>query len=94
MKTRPPNLSKHPSVEKAWQAYVHLVLPPAAPPIQVSECRLAFFAGAAALFYGLVTGLDDGDDATEADLAKMDAIQAELEEFTKGFDAAVAARSR
>ena len=70
-------------IEAAWHSYAESVLPAKAPPVQFVECRRAFYAGANALFGGLMTILDPGDEPTEADLDRMREIQSELEGFVK-----------
>lgn len=52
-----------------------------ASPTQLSEMRKAFMAGAQHLFASIMTVLEEGDDATEADLLRMSLIAAELEAF-------------
>lgn len=59
---------------------------PNAPPVQIREMRMAFFAGAQHLFASIMTILDPGDEPTERDLKRMDAISAELQEFIKDFE--------
>ena len=68
-------------IQGGWEAYRLGVIPQDAPRIQIHECRLAFYAGAAHLFYGLLTALDGdlGDDAR--DLDKMHLIDCELKAF-------------
>ncbi len=74
-------------IEKAWEEYRARVLPPDAPEIQVSETRLAFYSGAGTMFYGLAVGLDEDAEPTENDMAKMNAIDAELKEWVAGLNA-------
>lgn len=59
---------------------------PNAPPVQIGEMRMAFFAGAQHLFASIMTILDPGEEPTERDLKRMDAISAELQEFIKDFE--------
>lgn len=68
-------------IEKLWADFRRKVVPIAAPPVQVTEMRRAFYAGAGALFSELIRMLDPGTEPTEADLRKMDAIAMELEQF-------------
>ena len=70
-------------IEKLWQEYKDKVLPANAPPVQISECRNAFFAGAAALFQTVTNNLSEGPDPEESDLAMMDEIFKELESYPK-----------
>jgi len=72
-------------VEAGWQAYRMLAIPPNAPEIQVRECRLAYFFGAQHLFASMMGVLDDGSEPTDADLRRLDQINAELESFIAQF---------
>lgn len=56
-----------------------------APKQQLEECRNAFFAGAQHLFAAIIGTLDDGDDATPADLRRLDLINSELQAFINAF---------
>jgi hypothetical protein len=76
--TRPSDV-----IGAAWREYRTLVIPLEAPPIQARESRRAFYAGANAMLVGIIKMLDPGDDVTNADLARMDSIQAELEQFAR-----------
>jgi hypothetical protein len=68
-------------IEANWIGYRALVVPRGAGPVQVEECRRAFFAGAQALFASIMTVLDPGAEPTETDLKRMDAISDELRAF-------------
>lgn len=83
---------KRPSIEAAWRGYRNLVLGPRIGGEVLLASRTAFWAGAAVLFYSIMGSLDDGTEATEADLARMDAINAEIEKFCVTFDEAVIKR--
>lgn len=73
-------------VEAGFAAFRHFVIPKDAPPIQVAEMRFAFMAGAEHVFSSIITMLDPGDDATEADLSRMDLIHREIEEWRAKLD--------
>lgn len=62
---------------------------PQAPEIQRAECGLAFWAGAATLFYSILNMLDEDEEPTADDLACMEAIHKEIERFASTFDAEV-----
>jgi hypothetical protein len=64
-----------------WDIYLTQVIPPGAPVVQVQECRRAFYAGAEAFFGIVMTMLDPGTEATDADLVKMDELDRELKQF-------------
>lgn len=68
-------------IEAGFQAYRMLAIPPNAPEIQVSECRLAYFFGAQHLFSSLMGVLDEGSEPTEDDLKRLDLIDTELNTF-------------
>lgn len=69
-------------IAEAWRDFEIQVIPLNAPEIQRTECRRAFYAGAIAMFGGIVNMLEPGQEATEADLKKMDAIQAEINQYS------------
>ena len=73
-------------IEIGWQSYRKLVVPDDAGEVQVNESRQAFYAGAAVLFEGIIGGLDGGSEATDADIQRMDDIQAEITAFGQQLD--------
>lgn len=87
-----PSLKKQPSIGAAWQSYRELVLQGRGSDTEQAECLLAFWAGAATLFYSIMDCLDPGDEPTDADLKRMDNIHNEIERFAKTFDAEVLKR--
>jgi hypothetical protein len=70
-------------IEAGWIGYRLGVLPDNAPPVQLEECKMAFFAGSQHLFHSLITIMDPTHDSepTPGDLRKMDLIDKELREF-------------
>ena len=68
-------------IEAGWMSYRLLVIPPDAPPIQVSESRKAFMAGAQHTWASLLTMLDEDAEPTSGDLRRMDLIARELAVF-------------
>lgn len=68
-------------IERQWELYAKAVLAKDAPEIQLRECKLAFFAGAQALFASIMTLLDPGEEPTDSDLRKIDEIDRELKTF-------------
>lgn len=56
-------------------------IPKDAPDVQITEMRLAFFAGAQHLWGTVMNVLEDGAEATDNDLRRMDLIDAELRKF-------------
>lgn len=78
-------------IERGWQGFERLVLPPDASGAQRRDMRRAFFCGASLLFYGILTQASGGpvDEVTEEDLHMMDGVQQEIDEFGEELDAAV-----
>lgn len=74
-------------IEAGWVGYLHLVIPRNASQVQLDETRIAFFAGAQHLLASIVSVLDPGKEPTDADLARMGKIQAELDQFLADFTA-------
>ena len=68
-------------IEEAWLDFSRKCLPVTAGPVQRQEMRRAFYAGAMGLYSHLMTDLDPGVDPTDADLARMAAIDADLARF-------------
>jgi hypothetical protein len=70
-------------IETLWLSYRQRVIPKDAPKVQIDECQLAFYAGATALFSTIISILQPGQEATDADLETMSAIEAELRGFAE-----------
>jgi hypothetical protein len=70
-------------VEAGWVGLRLAVGLENAPADQLREMRLAFLGGAQHLFSSIMTALDPGDEATDADLNRMSLISAELEAAAK-----------
>lgn len=83
-------------VEAGFAALRRAVIPADAADAQVSDMRMAFFAGAQHLFASIVWVLEDGAEPTKADLRRMDLIAKELAEFaaTLNLDVTVGPRGR
>lgn len=67
----------------AWDKYARDVLPKEAPEVQRVECRRAFYAGGAALFYAILSGVGRGEQVTDAEIALLDGIKDELEAYAR-----------
>jgi hypothetical protein len=80
-----------PSIHAAWEAFAATLMPEPGSfenNQRRQDAHLAFWAGAATLFYALMLhGLDDGEEPTADDMARMDSIHHQVEDFAKGFDA-------
>lgn len=69
-------------IAEHWQHYVDKVLPDNAQAIQISECRQAFYSGAAALFLELLLNAEDfKDEPTAKSMNVIDAMYDELDVF-------------
>lgn len=69
-------------IDKAWLSYERKIIPTTAPRVQRTESRRAFYAGAAAVFGGLVANVSPGDgEPTAEDMAVAAGIQHELDEW-------------
>lgn len=68
-------------IQAAWRSYVAEVLPPDCSAIQLCETRRAFYAGAQALFGGLLSRFTEDREPTEEDLKLMDQVNEELKAF-------------
>lgn len=64
-----------------WESYRGRVIPQGAPPVQIMECRRAFYSGAGALLGKLMAQASDGDDITPEDEQMLMTVQQELEEY-------------
>jgi biotin synthase-like enzyme len=65
---------------KEWNEYLRLVLAGTSQ-IQKDECKRAFYSGAFSLFTVIMKMLDPGTEPTENDLAQMDALKKELDDY-------------
>lgn len=69
-------------ISEGWMSYLK-VLPVSAPQIQIDETRMAFYAGVAVMF-DILTELGNGaDDNDEPEIAVLEGIKAELDEYGK-----------
>lgn len=64
-----------------WDSYRKEVLPVDASSTQISECRMAFYGGATALFGSLFQLLDQTEGVTDTDVHVMESISRELSSF-------------
>ncbi len=76
-------MSRQTIIEEAWVSYREECIPPTASHTQVVESRRAFYAGACTLFVGILEGLSPNKDVTDADVAALEDIKAELDEHTE-----------
>lgn len=76
-------------VEAGWIGFRLAVVPKDAPPIQLSEMKMAFMAGAMHVFTAMMGVLDEGTEETEADMRRLSLVHEELEKFGAQFKARV-----
>lgn len=68
-------------IEAGWVSLRHLTLPENVSTEQLDDMRDSFFAGAQHVFGTIMSLLDEGEDATAADLIRLDQINDELQRF-------------
>ena len=68
-------------IEAGWVGLRIAAIPPTASPVQLESMRMAFMAGAQHLYASMMSMLDDDQEPTEADLTKLDKINAELQAY-------------
>lgn len=85
MKRQPPPEFK--SIAEFWAAYVKTAMPTDAPPIQLQECRRAFYAGALSMFNGAVMAVGGPEVPEGVGELYLASIDDELKAFYKAVDA-------
>lgn len=73
-------------IEAGWIGMRMACVPDEASEAQISEMRLAFFAGAQHLFSSIMSILEPDAEPTDKDLQRMDLIDAELRKFAADFE--------
>ena len=73
-------------VEAEWISYRKNVVPADAGPVQVVECRRAFYAGAVSMMRVLALAMDPDAEPTEKDMRTMAEIMQELDGYLKEFE--------
>lgn len=68
-------------IAKGWTSYLVMVVPSDAGPEQVRETKRAFYAGAQHFLLTVMKIMDPGEEPTDADMARIDAMEVELEAF-------------
>lgn len=76
-------------IEAGWIGLRIAAIAPDAPPIQLEEMRMAFFAGAQHLFSSIMTILEPGMEPADKDIDRVDLIDKELRHFIKEFEARI-----
>lgn len=75
-------------IEAGFTALRMQAIAPDAPPDQVREMRMAFFAGAQHLYASIMGVMEAGEEPTDNDMRRMERIADELDRFIKQFEAA------
>lgn len=70
-------------IAREFETYKAQVMHPEAGEVQIWECKRAFYAGASALYFKIMSDLSPGKKVTESDMNLMSGISIELEEFRK-----------
>lgn len=71
------------TIGEQWASYVSKVIPADAPPVQVEECKRAFYAGAQGMFQAVMAATEPEDeDASEDRLASL---EFEMQDFLRLF---------
>ena len=68
-------------LETEWMTYRNKVLPKNAGEVQITESRRAFFGGAWAIYALMMNALEEGTEATPADVRLMEKLHNEMVEF-------------
>jgi hypothetical protein len=85
-KTASEKLDQGETMAEMWDGFKVKTIPPTAPPIQFTEMRHAFYAGAMCLFNWFMVQMDEGsEEPTEGDMAKVTAMNDELEAYFAKF---------
>lgn len=73
-----------------WEAYKLAIIPADAPPIQITECRRAFYAGANSLIAAVMSNFREDRGVTDGDVAVISSINVELSAFARDVESGVA----
>lgn len=73
-------------IEAGWRGLRALAIRPDAPPIQLEEMRMSFFAGAQHLFGSLFSIVGKGSMPNEDELHRLTMIHKELGDFIVEFE--------
>jgi hypothetical protein len=70
-------------IRLAWESYRAHVVPAGAEAVQINETKLAFFAGAQALFSIINAVMTEDRDVTEEDIRNVSYLDQELRDFAE-----------
>lgn len=79
-------------IEAGWVGLRIAAINDDAPALQLTEMRMAFFAGAQHLFGSIMSILDPGEEPTDADMDRITKIAEELETYVAELKAKIAQR--
>jgi hypothetical protein len=69
------------SIADMWEIYRERVVPRDAPPVQVSECRRAFYAGAQGVLMDGFMGIGDKSISEDDGIAHLEKLHQECNDF-------------
>lgn len=72
------------TVAASFAFYRERVLPKNAPPIQIEECRRAFYSGVYFMLANLLANIGDASTTEEEGIAELEKLKAECEAFAVG----------
>lgn len=70
-----------PSIAQSFESYRREVIPPDAPPLQIEECRRAFYAATYNMLMTLLITVGDDSTDEEEGIATLERLKAECETF-------------
>ncbi len=70
-------------LKEQWDSFAAKLLPRECGIIQRREMKRAFYAGALALLYGVMSEFDPGTEATAADSIIIESVAKELDDFAE-----------
>lgn len=85
MKTPWEKLDKGATMAEMWDGFLKATIPPTAPQVQKDEMRNAFYAGGLCFFNWMMVQMDPGEEPTDADEKRMEAMSAELHGYFEDF---------
>jgi hypothetical protein len=74
-------MSQVETVAEAFSSYRQAVIPHHAPPVQVEECRRAFYAGSYTMLMNISANIGDDSTSEENGIVQLEALKAECEAF-------------
>lgn len=72
-------------IRREWESYRERCIHPEAPAEQVERMYESFYAGAAALFFAIISGVSEGPEPRPEDEALMNGIHQELNTYLEAY---------